>query len=147
MYQILQSAHSGLRWLVLLGIVIVILSAAMGLMQRKPFNPAHRKLSVAAMVIVHLQFLLGIVLFFISPKVQFSGDVMSNDVLRFFTVEHTVMMLIAVVLVTIGNAKAKRGATDRAKFRNLLWYFLIALILILVSIPWPFREGLGGSWF
>jgi hypothetical protein len=91
--------------------------------------------------------LIGLGLYFISPKVQFTGEVMKSAVGRFYTVEHFSMMLIAVILITVGNAKSKRMADDGKKFKSVFTYFLIALILILVSIPWPFREGLGGSWF
>jgi hypothetical protein len=147
MYQILQSTHSGLRWIVIALILIIVISAALGLMQKRTYTPGTRKLVAAGTGIVHLQLLLGIVLFFMSPKVQFSGNVMSDDVFRFFTLEHTVMMVFAVILVTVGSVKAKRALNDKGAFRRLFWYFLIALLIILAAIPWPFREGLGGGWF
>ena len=77
-----------------------------------------------------------------SPKVQFSENTMSNGLLRFFTMEHTLMMLIAIILVTIGNRMAKTGNAKR-----VFWYYFIALVIILAAIPWPFRTELGAGWF
>jgi hypothetical protein len=76
-----------------------------------------------------------------SPKVEFSSGTMSNSVFRFFTVEHTVMMLIAIILVTLANRWAKQG-----NVKKVFWHYFIALIIILAAIPWPFRE-LGAGWF
>ena len=81
-------------------------------------------------------------------KVRFSemGDVMGNSVLRFYTVEHITMMLIAIVLITMGYSKAKRQTEQARGHKTIFTFYLIGLVLILVSIPWPFR-GLGAAWF
>jgi NADH:ubiquinone oxidoreductase subunit 2 (subunit N) len=73
---------------------------------------------------------------------------MKNNVFRFFTVEHSLMMLIAIVLITVGHSKAKKATTDEKKFKTLAIFFTLALIIILAAIPWPFREvGMGRGWF
>jgi hypothetical protein len=72
---------------------------------------------------------------------------MEDAAVRFYTMEHLVGMLIAIALITIGYSKSKRAATDAKKFGAIATFYLIGLILILASIPWPFRENLGGSWF
>ena len=142
MLQGLLHAHSGLRWIVLLLIIINVINALGGLSGNKVFTDRDKKLSLFALIFTHLQALLGIVLFFLDDsKVQFNENTMSNDVIRFYTVEHTLMMLIAVILVTIGNRSAKAG-----KAKQVFWYYFIALVLILAAIPWPFRD-LGAGWF
>lgn len=141
MYSILVHTHSGLRWIVLLLIFMVIFQSltanksASGLASLK-------KLSLFALISTHLQAVLGLALYALSPKIQFSESTMSNSMLRFFTVEHALIMLIAIILITIGNRKAKAGLA-----KPTMWYYLIALLLILAAIPWPFRTALGSNWF
>src|SRR5687767_4239473 len=142
MYQILHHAHSGLRWVVLLLIIINIVNSIGGLTGNKIYTAKDKKLSFYALISTHIQVLIGLALYFMSPKVQFSENTMSNSLLRFFTLEHTLMMLIAVVLVTIGNRMAKAG-----RVKAVFWYYFIALVIILAAIPWPFREELGSGWF
>ena len=141
MYSAFLHTHSGLRWIVLILLIINILNAA-GCLKGKAVTPQMKKLSLFGLIATHVQFLTGLVLYWQSPKVQFSENTMGNDLLRFFTMEHSVMMLIAIVLITIGNRHAKLGNGKR-----MFWMYLIALIVILIGIPWPFRAALGGSWF
>ena len=146
MYSGLLHSHSGLRWIVLLGIILTIVKCIPGLSGSKEWTHREARLANLTVRLLHVQVLIGLILYFMSPKVQFSGSTMSNDLLRFFTVEHTVMMLIAVVLITIGNAKSKKRE-GMAAYKSVFWFFLIALLIIIASIPWPIREQLGGSWF
>ena len=141
LYNILLNAHSGLRWVVLLLIIVTIINAAQGMNSRRMVSLRDKRLSLVSLSFVHLQVVIGLVLYFISPRVQFSASTMSNKMLRFYTVEHLVGMLIAVILVTIGHRKSKSGS-----LKEVFWYYVIALIVMLVTIPWPFR-GLGSGWF
>lgn len=145
MYNILQSAHSGLRWLVLLALLGAIFKA----FQQKRQNPypGKDKLVLFGMIFTHVQILLGLVLYFMSPKVTFAEGFMGESVSRFYAVEHIAGMLIAAVLITMGYSKAKRLAGRQKGWSTVANYYLIGLIIILLSIPWPFREGLGGGWF
>ena len=142
MYQGLLHAHSGLRWIVLLLIIINVINAAGGFSGKKVGSPRDKKLSLFALIGTHTQVLIGLSLYAMSPKVQFTANTMSNSMLRFFTMEHTVMMLIAVVLITIGHRQAKSG-----NLKKQFWYYIIALIVIIAAIPWPFRAMLGSGWF
>ena len=146
MYNMLQHTHSGLRWLVLIFILIAIGSAITQWNKHSQDGTQLRWANIAVRV-THLQLLLGFILYFTSPKVQFAANVMKDAQLRFYTVEHIAMMLIAVILITVGVSKAKKKTATSAKARTIFWYFFIALLLILISIPWPFREALGGNWF
>jgi len=99
-----------------------------------------------ALVFMHLQVVLGFLLYFISPKVIFEATSMQSSMLRFFLVEHIALMLIAVILITIGYVKADRINNEVKKHKRVIIYYSIALLLILIAIPWPFR-GFGSAWF
>ena len=103
--------------------------------------------SLFTLIGFHLQLVVGLILYFGEGWYSQIGN-MSNATIRFYSLEHLVAMLIAIALVTIGRAKSKRAKTDLLKFKRQFWYFLIALIIVLLSIPWPFREvGQGKGWF
>lgn len=146
MYEILKSAHSGLRWLVLATLIIAIVNSIGKTKGGITYTNKDKRKALFALIFMHIQFLLGAVLYFISDKVQFTAASMKNSVLRFFLVEHSVMMVLAVVLITVGYSKAKRTTMDGKKFKSILLYYLIGLLIILAVIPWPFRD-LGGSWY
>lgn len=142
----LKHAHSGLRWLVLFALIYSLVQAFQAKKSGAGF--ASKKGSgTLAVASIHLQFILGLVILFQSPWFSlFQAEGMKNAIARFFIIEHPVMMLAAVILVTIGNAKAKKAASDAAAFQKRIVFFSIALILILAAIPWPFRFASAG-WF
>ena len=142
MYSALIHSHSGLRWILLILLVATIFTVAGKRDGKKSLTAQDKKLSLFTLIATHLQAVLGLGLYFMSGKVAFSDVTMSNPTLRFFTMEHTLMMLIAIILITLGNGKAKKGNA-----KGLFWNFVIALVIILIAIPWPFRAALGGSWF
>ena len=145
MHSILVHAHSGLRWVLLALLLGAIFSTVGGLSGNKSFTDGVRKTALFALIVTHVQLILGLILYFISPKVQFGAETMSDSTLRFFAVEHIFMMVVAVILITLGYSRMKRGASDGAKYKSVFWFYLIGLVLILGGMPWPFR-GLGG-WF
>jgi len=111
-----------------------------------PFTEGDRKLNLFTMISAHVQLLLGLALFFTSTKVNFSGDAMKDSVQRFFTAEHSVMMILAIILITVGYIKSKKALEEVKKFKIAFTYFAIALLVLLAGIPWPFRN-LGAAWF
>lgn len=145
MYSGLLHAHSGLRWFVLIFLIVAIANA-FSKKKSDVWTPKDKKLSAMTMGMVHLQFVIGLVLYFISPKVSHTEGFMQNSVLRFYAVEHIAMMIIAIALISIGHSKAKKAATDSKKFGAIATFYLIGLLIMLASIPWPFRN-LGGAWF
>lgn len=146
MFDILKHAHSGWRWIVLGLLIYAIFNAFTKWQSGKPFGQKDRKINLFTTTATHIQLLLGLILYFMSVRVQFNSETMKDSALRFFTVEHTTMMLIAVILITVGNAMSKKAAEDAAKFKKTFTWFLVALIIILIAIPWPFR-GFGNAWF
>lgn len=141
MYNGLLHAHSGLRWVVLV-LLIAAIAQAFGNKNTRLTNE-NRKIPMFALIFTHIQLLIGLVLYAgVSGKVNF-GNAFADASTRFYTVEHLVGMLIAIVLITIGHSKAKKSGS----FKPISTFYLIGLIVMLASIPWPFREQLGGGWF
>lgn len=134
MYTGLLHTHSLLRYVLLALLIVVIVKALIGWLAKKPFSGIDHKLSIGLVITAHLQLLLGLWLYFISPVVQFEGGVMKNANLRYWTVEHISMMLIAIVLITVSRSLSKRAPTDLGKFKRLAVWNGIALLLIVVSI-------------
>ncbi len=143
---ILIRSHSGLRWVVLLLLIAATFKALMKWRSNAPFTEGDRKLNLFTMISAHVQLLLGLVLFFMSPKVKLSGLDMKVPMDRFFTMEHSVMMILAIILITLGYSKSKKAVEENKKFKTAFTYFLIALLVLLAGIPWPFRN-LGAGWF
>lgn len=144
--------HSFLRWILLLLLITVILKALQGRKGGKKFESGDRKLSLFTMISAHLQLILGGFLYVVSPSVQSAlsnmGASMKDSSARFWAVEHISMMIIAIAILTIGHIKTKKANGDQEKFKAQALYFTIGLLLILFSIPWPFREvGMGRGWF
>lgn len=145
-YSIFVHIHSGLRWLVLLFIIIAIVNASLKLTRKATSNIKDCIFNRLVLIFMHLQLVLGLVLYFISPKVIFDAASMKDSLLRFFLVEHIGLMVMAVILITIGYVKSDRAVDKMKKQKHVVIYYSIAFLLILASIPWPFR-GLGAGWF
>lgn len=145
MYLPLLKSHSGLRWILLLSFILTLI-----VFYRAAYSGKSSKNSkfyaLFTLIITHIQFLLGLSLYFMSPKVVFAASSMKVAVSRFYLIEHISLMLIAILLITIGYSKWKKINNAKAASKKLFTYYLIGLILILISIPWPFRD-LGGAWF
>lgn len=133
-------AHSGLRYVVL---ILLIAAISTAYTNWKNNAAADSKIYSFALIATHIQLLIGLVLTMMSPKVNFS--MMSDHIYRFFSVEHTFMMLIAIVLITVGRVRSRK-VTAGAKHRTILYFYALALIIMLIAIPWPFRN-LGAGWF
>lgn len=146
MYEGLLHAHSGLRWIVLVLIVWALFKSTTGWAGKKDYQKSDRLAALLALIFTHIQLLIGLALYFISPKVSFQSGVMESQLLRFYTVEHMSMMIIAIALITIGFSTAKRLSDSVAKHKRIAIMYGIGLVIILASIPWPFR-GLGAGWF
>lgn len=144
MYPGLVHAHSGLRWVALLLLVAAVAVAISKWQGRSGYTDGNRKLYLFTLIAVHTQLLIGLVLYFISPKVNFG--LLSEKLYRFYTIEHTTGMLVAIALITIGYSRSKRATDATTKQRLVGIFYGLGLLLILVSIPWPFRIP-GAGWF
>ncbi len=142
MYPGLVHAHSGLRWLALVLLIVAAFVAFRRWQGRDEFTEGNRKLYLFTFITIHIQLTLGLILYFISPYVNFS--MMGEKLYRFYTVEHSVGMLIAITLITLGYIRAKRAAGPVNKHRTVFIFYTLGLLIILASIPWPGR-GLNGG--
>jgi hypothetical protein len=149
---ILVLLHSILRWVLLVLLVVAIVKSYSGMMAGSSFTEGDRKVGLFLMIAAHTTLMLGLVLWFFGAfglalvEDNGMGAVMKNAVMRYWVVEHFVGMLIAIALITIGRGVAKKSIPDANKFKRAFWLFLVALIIILATIPWPFRTGVGRPW-
>ncbi|MEO5643986.1 MAG: cytochrome B [Bacteroidia bacterium] len=150
MINILHHAHSGLRWVALLLLLLTIFKAFSGMSGNKVFTAGDKKLALFTLISIHLQLVLGLILYvslITSDGFDF-GASMKDPLMRFFSVEHITGMLIAIALITIGYSKAKRAPSSNAKFKALAIFFTIGLVIILAMIPWPFMQKFASfKWF
>lgn len=106
---------------------------------KQEFTPADKFLALITLILAHVQFVVGLVLYFVSPIVEAalaSDNLMANPVHRFYAVEHASVMLIAVVLITVGYSRAKRQVESAKKFKTLGLFYLLGLLVALSRIPW-----------
>ncbi len=145
MYQGLLHLHNLGRWVVIILLLVAIFKALAGMSGTKPFTSGDKKVGLFLMISAHVMLLIGLYQWFAGPglgSIQNMGmkAVMQNSVARFWAVEHPVGMLIGIILITVGRGVAKKNLPDSAKHSRSFWMYLIALIIILASVPWPFRE-------
>lgn len=142
MYAILLTIHSWLRWLVLASLLYTLFRSYQGIIKQRTysfFDEASRNITV---MIVQIQFLVGLVLYAFSPMVRyflqnFGAAVHERDA-RFFGMEHITMMFIAVAVISTGSSKANNKKADRDKFKAIAIWFSVGLLIIFLSIPWEF---------
>ena len=148
MLDILDHAHSGLRYVILVLIVMSLVKAYKGWKGDGSFVKGDQMIYLFTMIALHTQMLLGAVLYSISPYVQLSdmAGAMADPQLRFFTVEHILGMIIAIALVTIGRSKTKKMEDGNKQHKTILIFYGIGAVLIFLSIPWPFMKSFG-HWF
>jgi len=152
MYSFLVHLHSIGRWLVLLLLLVAIFNSLVA--GSRPFIRSDARTGTILVIFADLMFLIGISLWFFNSKGigheslrdhSFS-EIMKNNALRFYFIEHPAMMLVAIILLHIGKAQGKKAISDKSKHTRTLVFYLLALLLILISIPWPFR-AVGGHWY
>ncbi|WKK80019.1 hypothetical protein [Marivirga arenosa] len=138
MYNILKHAHSGIAYLLLLALVIALVYNIIGWAGNKAFTKGNKIAALIGFISSHLQLLLGLILYFVSPLgvSNLSGETMSDSMSRLYALEHPLTMIIAIVLITIGYSKSKRAEDDKSKYKKIVLFYAIGLILILSRIPW-----------
>lgn len=141
MYSTLLILHSLLRWLVLAAGVAAAWRGLAG-WKGRPWSTADARAGLVFVSVLDLQLLIGLVLYlFVSPTVKVAaldfGAAMRDSVLRFFLVEHALGMLIAITLAHLGRIRIRKAATDVRRHRAAAVFFGLALLVVLLSIPWP----------
>ncbi len=139
MYKGLQHLHSGVAYLVLLALALVIIYALIGSLGNREFTEKDRKISMIAFILSHIQLLAGLILYFVSPlgfSLLTSGGAMSDSAARLTALEHPLINIVAIAVISIGYIRAKKLEASRAKFRSIYMMYAVGFVLILSRIPW-----------
>ena len=140
MYQFVQKFHSGWAYLALLLLVIVLVNSLMGLNSKREFTAKDRKIALFGLIAAHLQLTVGFILYFLSPVGHALLGEMKDATARLTSLEHPLLNIIAIALITIGWSKHKKAVDAAAKFKAISVFYGLGLVLILSRIPW-------GLWF
>jgi predicted Na+-dependent transporter len=145
--------HNSLRWIILILLVLSIMQSFAGWTGKKSFKKSDKKTWLFTMISAHITLLLGLyqVMFgrygFFVTTLPEGLSVMKDKFYRFYWVEHPTTMILAIVFITLGYGMSKKQVSDEIKYKKAFIYFLIALLLILVGVPWQFREIVGRPYF
>lgn len=137
--------HSGWAYIALLVLIVAVINAAMGFFSDKEFKEKDLRIPLFTLIVFHLQLIIGLIGYYTSNyydtmRTVGMGEVMKQPELRLMLVEHPIMMILAIILITMGFSKHKKQQTDKGRYKTILLYYGIALLLVLSRIPW-------GNWF
>lgn len=140
MYYFIQKFHSGWAYLALLILVVAVVNSLIAMFSKKEFTPKDRKIALFALIAIHIQLVVGVILYFVSPnglnmiKAVGMGGLTTES--RLLALEHPLINIIAIVLITIGWSKHKKLTTSESKFKTFSIFYGLGLVLILSRIPW-----------
>jgi len=137
----IKMLHSGWAYITLIILVFAVVNAFIGLTSKKEFKDKDLRISLFTLIVAHLQLIIGFIAYFLSAQFAFvldngMGAAMKEPEIRLFVIEHPLMMILAIVLITMGFSKHKKQTTDNGKFKTIALYYGIALIFVLSRIPW-----------
>ena len=136
MYTFLQKLHSGWAYAALLLLVIAVVVSALGLFSKKEFTSGNRKIALFALIAVHVQLFVGMFLYFLSPIGFVMLGEMKEKAIRLTSLEHPLINIIAIILITIGWSKHKKALDSQSKFKSITVFYSLGLLFILSRIPW-----------
>lgn len=152
LYSALVHVHSIGRWIVLILLVIAIFNSMVA--GRRPFIKSDARTGLLLTIFADLMLLIGFYLWYAGnwgyKQIAARGmaEVMKDPTARFFAVEHLAGMLIAIILIHIGKVQGRKPISDKSKHNRTLLFYTLALLIILASVPWPFRAiGVGRGWY
>ena len=133
--------HSYWAYVTVVILIIAFINVIMGLTQNREFKEKDLRISLFTLIVMHIQLIIGLGWYFISPaykrlKELGMGGAMKESGVRLLAVEHPLMMIIAIVLITIGWSKHKKQNTDKGKYKTIAIFYGLALIFVLSRIPW-----------
>lgn len=146
MYEALLALHNIGRWVILILLLAAIFQALGGMTGNKAYTNGDKKVALFLMIAAHIMLLIGLYQWFVGPwgfhNIQESGMkvVMKNKIFRFWAVEHITGMLIGIIFITLGRRVGKTNIADRVKHRRSFWFYFIAFLVIVATVPWPFRD-------
>lgn len=137
----IKTIHSYWAYLAVLLLVIAFVNALIGLTKNKEFSDKDLRISLFTLIVIHIQLILGFIVYYVSPYYESIREMgmratMKDAVIRLYTVEHPLMMILAIVLITIGFSKHKKQTTDKGKFKTITIFYGLGLLFVLSRIPW-----------
>lgn len=141
MYSLVVTLHSLVRWAIVIVGVVAVVRAWIGWRGNKPWAQLDDRLGLGFTTVMDLNLLLGLLLYFVFSPIttgafnDFAGA-MGNSGLRFYLVEHISVMIVAVIVAHIGRSRSKKAASDTGKFKQAAIFFTLAMVLVLLAIPW-----------
>ena len=137
--------HSGWAYITLIILIFAVVNALIGFTSKKEFKDKDFRISLFSLIVAHLQLIIGLIAYFVSAQFAYlldkgMGAAMKEPSIRLYIIEHPLMMILAITVITIGFSKHKKQTTDQGKFKTIALYYGIALVFVLSRIPWS-------SWF
>ncbi len=143
----MKQIHSYWAYIAVLILIFAFINAVLGMVKKKSFTDKDLRISLFALIVMHIQLLIGLGWYFMSPwfkalKDVGMGEAMKDAQLRLFAVEHPTMMILGIVFITIGWSKHKKKTTDIGKFKTIMVFYGIGLFFVLSRMPWKQWLGL-----
>jgi len=137
----IKMLHSGWAYITLIILIFAVVNALIGLTSKKEFKDKDLRVSLFTLIVAHLQLIIGFIAYFLSAQFAYvldngMGAAMKEPDVRLFVVEHPLMMILAITVITMGFSKHKKQSTDNGKFKTIALYYGIGLIFVLSRIPW-----------
>ena len=145
--------HNLLRWVILVLLLISLVKAYSGWQSKRKFSDGDRRIWLFTLIAGHITLLVGLYQWLwgrfglLKTELPEGTSIMKDKFFRFFWVEHPLFMILSIVMITLGYGMSKKAVPDEVKYKRAFWFFFIALLMILVAVPWPFRAGIGRPWF
>jgi hypothetical protein len=134
-YELLQKLHSWWAYLALILLFLAVINAVLGYAGKKLFQPKDLRISLFALIFTHIQLVLGLILYIVSPYGLDSLGQMKDPAIRLTSMEHPLINIVALALITIGWSKHKK-VDNSLKFQKIMIFYGLGLLLILIRIPW-----------
>ena len=151
MYSTLLAIHSLIRWFVLISLMYAIYRAYKGWKTNKLFSKFDDSIRHNTATIAHVQLIFGVWIYLISPLITYFysnfNEALHQREIRFFGMEHSIMMFTGIILLTIGSLKTRRKTIDLEKFKTMFIWYLISFLVIITSIPWKFSPLISRPYF
>lgn len=132
----MKTIHSYWAYIVIIIIIIAFINAAMGMSKKRSFTDKDLKISLFALIITHIQLIIGLGWYFMSPWYKSMKETGIDSTNRLYVLEHPIMMLIGIILITIGWSRHKKQTTDTGKFKTIMIFYGLGLFFILIRLPW-----------
>jgi len=142
MYHFIQKFHSGWAYLALLVLVIAVFNSFSGWFAKREFTAKDKRIALFGLIATHLQLVIGFILYFVSPKGLESLGQMEEAELRLTSLEHPLVNILAIILITIGWSRHKKAIASDLKFKSIFVFYLLGLVLILARLPWKAWFGI-----